>query len=176
MVSNLSILTRLRTERGLTQSQLGDHVGVANKAISSLELGKSRVRPQTAVRILEELHFQGPLSTAEANELLQFIGLGSAVWERIQRSEESESMTPKEARGILNHVLHRVGLETFAALANGVLADAHAAQMQVVKVVQPPERGIDGQLYQVTKVMPKPQPSGVPAQTSTLPRGTKKAK
>lgn len=170
-MNNLSVLSRVRSERGLSQTELGNRVGVSNKTISSLETGNTSARPNTALRIVEELHFQAPLAVEDANELLAYLGLGTAVFERIKTNSSQSGMSQAEARAILNHVLHRIGLETFAALANGVLADAHAAQMQVVKVVQPPERGTDGKLYQVTKVIAPPGP----AHKSTSPRAAKKA-
>lgn len=172
-MEHLSVLSRVRTERGLSQSELGHRVGVSGKTISRLEVTANAARPQTALRIVEELHFQAPLDDADARELLKFLGLGAAVIERIRKPSEDQGMTQAEARGILTHVLHRIGLETFAALANGVIADAHAAQTQVVKMVQPPERGSDGRLYQVTTVMPAPASPGA---QSTTPRARKKAK
>lgn len=169
VVEDLSTMVKLRVERGLTQSQLGGLVGVSVSSISRIEAGTAKPRPQTALRIVEKLHFSGPIAEEDAHNLLADLGLGHAVWERIKTTNSQSGMSQAEARAILNHVLHRIGLETFAALANGVLADAHTAQMQVVKVVQPPERGTDGQLYQVTKVIPPP------THKSTLPRATKKA-
>lgn len=44
-----NFLLQLRTEKGLSQSQLGDMMGVSNKAVSKWEMGASKPRPAMLV-------------------------------------------------------------------------------------------------------------------------------
>lgn len=171
LVETLSVVSRLRNERGLSQAELGNRIGISNRSVSSIEIGTTKPRPSTALRIFEELHFAAPLRDADAMALLSELGLSPALWERHRRTDSESIMSQKEARAILVHVLHRVGLETFAALANGVIAEAHDAQVRVVKMVQPPERGEDGKLYQTTVVRPAPKADH---KQSTPARGKRK--
>lgn len=171
VVEDLSTMCKLRIERGLTQAEFGQRIGIGVSSISRIEANRAKPRPATALRIFEEMHFTAPLRDADATALLSELGLSPALWERHKRTDSDSTMSQKEARAILVHVLHRVGLETFAALANGVIAEAHDAQVRVVKMVQPPERGEDGKLYQTTVVRPAPKAAH---KQSTPARGKRK--
>jgi transcriptional regulator with XRE-family HTH domain len=171
LVEDLSIVAVLRSERGMSQSQLAEAMGVRATAISRIERGLVKMRPSTAVRLVEAIHHAAPLTDSDAHKLLKCLGLGTSLWERVRKTDSPSTMSAKEARAILVHVLHRVGLETFAALANGVIAEAHDAQVRVVKMVQPPERGEDGKLYQTTVVRPAPDAAH---KQSTPARGKRK--
>ena len=46
-----NFICRLRTEKGLSQSQLGDMMGVSNKAVSKWEMGVSKPRPAMLVSL-----------------------------------------------------------------------------------------------------------------------------
>ena len=46
-----NFICRLRTDKGLSQSQLGDMMGVSNKAVSKWEMGVSKPRPDMLVAL-----------------------------------------------------------------------------------------------------------------------------
>ena len=48
-----NFLYELRTEKGLSQSELGRLVGVSNKAVSKWEMGAAKPRPEKLARLAE---------------------------------------------------------------------------------------------------------------------------
>ncbi len=46
-----NFIYQLRTEKGLSQSQLGDMMGVSNKAVSKWEMGVSKPRPDMLIML-----------------------------------------------------------------------------------------------------------------------------
>jgi transcriptional regulator with XRE-family HTH domain len=116
-----NIARDLRSERGWSQGQLADAVGVSEATIQRSESEAARTyRAATAVEVLTKLHAHLPVPEDKARRFLVAGGLTEDFIQRLKQmapAQAADTTDPHRARAqaLLDHLCHAAGVDRVIA-------------------------------------------------------------